>query len=146
MLLLTYPVFADICGLIGKINMIQDSFTTKWLKEKLLSMWGERSTIYHSSDKVLQTLKYLGAIKNTKVGVYEICTYQVTDKDKIKVLLITLLRLNKKAYYEVSELSGQPLFFPFNYDVTLELLSEAKEINVSNFGGKLVVSAKDNTC
>ena len=53
-------------------------------------------------------------------------------------MIISLLALRKKAYYEVAELSGVPLFFPFYYDVTLELLSDIKEINIGNFGGKLV--------
>ena len=143
MILLTYPVFSDVCGLIGKISLIQDTFTTSWLREKLLSIWGERYTLIHSTDKILQTLKYLGVIENVKVGVYKVCPQCISDSDTTKVMLLTLLALGRKAYYEVSELSRVPLFFPFEYDVTLEWLHNIPEISIGNFGGKIVVSAKE---
>jgi hypothetical protein len=143
MILLAYPVFSDICSLIGKISAIQDTFTTAWLKEKLLSIWGERSTIYHSSNKILQTLKSIGAIENVKVGSYKICSQKITDTDTIKVLLMVLLALNKKAYYEIPELSRVTLYFPLIYEVSPEWLYRMSEINIGNFGGKTVVSAKE---
>jgi hypothetical protein len=68
MMLLKYPVFVDMCGLIGKLTLIQDTFSTAWLKDKLFEEWGERTTILHSSHKILQTLKYLGAIENQAIG------------------------------------------------------------------------------
>ena len=57
LMIAAYPVFADVCSLLGKLTNIQDTFTTSWLKEKLFEVWGERSTLLHSSDKILQTLK-----------------------------------------------------------------------------------------
>lgn len=143
MILLAYPVFSDVCGLIGKISLVQDTFTTAWLKDKLLSVWGERTTLYHSTDKIIQTLKNLGAIENTKIGVYRICTRQLTDMNTVKVMLMSLLALNKKAYYEIPELSRVPIYFPFEYSVALEWIHNTPEISVGNFGGKMVVSASE---
>jgi hypothetical protein len=62
MILLAYPVFGDVACRIGKLSLIQDTFTTSWLKEKLAEEWGDRSTLIHSCDKLLQTLKAMGAI------------------------------------------------------------------------------------
>ena len=143
MILLAYPVFSEVCTLIGKISMIQDTFTTAWLKEKMFELWGERTTLYYSSDKILQTLKYLGAIDNVKIGTYKICSMQITDAATLKVMIMALLQLDNKAYYEVAALSGVPLFCPFKYDITLEWLYNTPEINISSFGGKMVVSAKE---
>jgi len=142
MILLSYPVFSDVCGLIAKINKVQDTFTTAWLKEKLLAIWGERTTLFHSLDKMLQTLKSLGAIENVKTGVYRVCSYKVSDTATIKVMLLTLLTLEDKAYYELSDLTQVPAFFPFDYEVTLEWLHNTPEFNISNFGGRMVVSGK----
>jgi hypothetical protein len=111
MMLVAYPVFCDVCALIGKLTNIQDSFTTSWLKEKLFEMWGERTTLFHSSDKILQTLKLIGAIENEKVGVYRIKKYPVTDVKTIQVLLLAILSLKEKAYYEIAELSSVPQAF-----------------------------------
>jgi hypothetical protein len=142
MILLSYPVFYDICCLIGKISLMQDTFTTAWLKNKLLSIWGERTTLYHSSDKILQTLKNLGVIENTKLGVYKICPQQVKDISTVKVLVLILIKLNKSAYYNISELSNASAYFPFQYNASIEMLNNSPEFCIGNFGGITVVSVK----
>jgi len=141
MILMAYPIFSDVCGLIGKICMVQDSFTTSWLTEQLLAIWGERPTLIHSTAKILQTLKSLNVIVNLKTGEYKICTQPIADMNTIMVMLMAFLVLNRKAYYETSELSHIPLFFPFDYSVKFEWLHNAPELSIQNFGGKLVVSA-----
>jgi len=140
MMLVAYPVFSDICALIGKLTNIQDTFAASWLKEKLFEMWGERTTLFHSSEKILQTLKLIGAIKNEKIGVYRINKYPVTDVKSIQVLLMAILNLKEKAYYEVAELSSVPQAFPFAYTVSLEWLHNSELFTLNNFGGKIVVT------
>lgn len=140
MMLVAYPVFCDVCALIGKLTNIQDTFTTSWLKEKLFEMWGERTTLFHSSDKILQTLKLIGAIENEKVGVYRIKKYPVTDSKTIQVLLMAILSLKEKAYYEVVELSSVPQTFPFEYSVSHEWLHDSDLFTLNNFGGKIMLT------
>ena len=140
MMLVAYPIFSDICALIGKLTNIQDTFTTSWLKEKLFEMWGERTTLYHSGNKIIQTLKLMGVIENTKLGVYRINKYHLSDVKTIQVLLMALIRQKEKAYYEVAELSSIPQAFPFEYTVSLEWLHNSELFNLSNFGGKIVVT------
>ena len=41
MLLLYYPVFSDVAGMIGKILNMQDSFSLAWLKGRMAEQWGE---------------------------------------------------------------------------------------------------------
>lgn len=140
MMLVAYPVFSDVCALIGKLTNIQDTFTTSWLKEKLFEMWGERTTLLHSSDKILQTLKLMGVIENVKKGVYRINRYHLSDVKTIQVLLMAITKLKEKAYYEVTEMSSIPQAFPFEYDVSLEWFHNSDLFNLSNFGGKIVVA------
>jgi hypothetical protein len=140
MLLLTYPVFSDVTGLIGKIGSLQDTFSTAWLQEKLHEVWGERSTLFHTCGKILQTLKLLGAIESVKTGVYRIRHYEINDEQTVDVLLLSLLALERKAYYEIPELSHAPLFFPFEFDVSMERLHNSPDFTLENFGGKTVLS------
>lgn len=140
MMLVAYPVFSDVCALIGKLTNIQDTFATSWLKEKLFEAWGERTTLFHSSDKILQTLKLIGAIKNEKAGIYRINKYPVTDVKTIQVLLLAILHLRERAYYEIAELSSVPQAFPFEYNVSYEWLHESDLFTLSNFGGKIVLT------
>jgi hypothetical protein len=141
MILAAYPIFYDVCSFVGKISRMQDTFTTAWLKEKLYSIWGERPTLYNSYIKILQTLKYLGAIENVRTGVYKIRTQRVADKNTVKVMMMALLALDKKAYYDLHELSREVLYFPFEYEVNIEWLQNTREFCISNLGGKMVVSS-----
>jgi hypothetical protein len=140
MMLLTYPVFSDVCGLIGKLTNIQDTFTTAWTRQKLFEMWGERTTLLHSIDKILQTLKYVGAIENEKTGIYKVIKNEIIDEMTIKLIIMTIIALREKAYYEVSELSQVPQMFPFKYIVNHEMLHNSELFTLNNFGGKVVLT------
>ena len=142
MILLAYPVFGDVAARIGKLSMIQDTFTTAWLKEKLAEEWGDRSTLIFSCDKLLQTLKAIGAVESIKTGTYKIVKHNIEDERTISVMLLCLLTLNRQAYYDISELGNNPLFFPFNFNVTLDWLHRSPLFKLSNFGGKLVLAKK----
>lgn len=140
MILLCYPVLGDVAGLIGKITNIQDTFTTAWLKQKLFELWGERTTLLHSTDKILQTLKYLGVVENEKTGVYKIVRQKITDEASIEAIVMTILRIGGKAYYEISDLSNIPQMFPFDFSISHEALHNSKQFTLNNFGGKVVLT------
>ena len=144
MMLLAYPVFSDVTYHIGKIGMVQDTFTTSWLKIKLTETWGDRTTLSHSCDKLLQTLKALGAIANKKAGVYEIKKHELSDGKTIAILILCLLALNRQAYYDISELGNNPLFFPFKFSVSLDWLHRSPLFNLGNIGGKIVLLGTEN--
>lgn len=141
MLLVTYPVFADVCSLIGKLSNIQDTFSTTWLKEKLFEIWGERGTLVHSVSRTLQTLRYLGVVEPVKTSVFKIKKQELTSQKAIEVLLTAMLLLKEKAYYEIPELSCAPKLFPFVFDVSYEWLHNSDVFTLNNFGGKVVLTA-----
>lgn len=142
MMLITYPVFSDVCSLIGKLTNIQDTFTASWLKDRLYEVWGERTTLLYSIDKIIQTLKFIGAIESVKPGVYKIKKHEVASEKSIEVLLMVMLLLKEKAYYEISELSYVPKLFPFVFDVSYEWLHNSAVFKLNNFGGKVVLTAE----
>lgn len=142
MILLTYPVFSDVCALIGKLTDIQDTFTTSWLKQKLFDIWGERVTVLHSIDKILQTLKSIGAIENQKKGIYKIVTIDVNDEVTKSLIILTIIAMNSKAYYEISEITQVPQMFPVRYKISSESLHCSDLFTLSNFGGKVVVTGE----
>lgn len=138
MLLLSYPVFVDVTGIIGKISYMQDSFSLAWLKDKMFEEWGERATLFHSLDKIMQTLRQIGSV-DSKNGVYTIKHYEITDATSKTIILKTILALQLQAYYEPSELVKVPQMFPFDYTVESELIFGNQDFKVGNFGGNPVV-------
>jgi len=143
MLLSAYPVIADICGLIGKFSTIQDEFTTAWLKEKMYEVWGERETIADSLKYILQSLRDFGVIVRPKIGTHRINVCRIESPVVINAMLMTVLRLKKQAYYEISELSNIVQMFPFSYSVSLEWLHNSPDFTLGNFGGRMVLSVTD---
>ena len=85
MMLAAYPVFLDMCRLIGKIGEFEEIITTKQIKQKLFDEWGERSTLYHSSDKLIATLKELHASGLTVIMVTQYME-EVTECDRVIVM------------------------------------------------------------
>ena len=140
MIQVTYPIFADICALIGKISMIEETFTTAWIREKLYESWGERTTLDVPVKNILRTLIDFEAIEKVKTGVYKIRQISVTD-DGIKRLFIkTILALKQRAYYEITDLSYAPQLFPFVFDVSHEWLHNMGCFSLGYFGGKTVLT------
>lgn len=138
MLLLSYPVFSDVAGMIGKLTMMQDSFSVAWLKGKMTEQWGERSTLLRSVEKVLQTMRQIG-IAESKGGVYTVRRYEIKNDATKKIILKTILALKMQAYYEPSELAKVPQMFPFEYTVDSELIFGNQDFEMGNFGGSPVV-------
>lgn len=62
MMLAAYPVFDDMCKLIGKMGEFQDEITLAQVKQKLFDEWGERTTLFHSIDKLIATLKAIDVL------------------------------------------------------------------------------------
>ena len=138
MLLLCYPVFVDVTGMIGKISSMQDSFSLAWLKEKMFEEWGERATLFHSLDKIMQTLRQIGCV-DSKNGVYTIRHYEIMGDTTKTIILKTILALKMQAYYEPSELVRVPQMLPFDYTIDSELIFGNKNFEIGNFGGSPVI-------
>jgi len=137
---LAHPLFADVSTLIGRISTAQDTFTTGWIKEKVTEHHGERPTLLRAVAGVLETMRCLGVIENVKSGTYRIKRYILKDEQTIAVILLSLLAQEQKAYYEISELSSIPQFFPYKFSVTMEWLHHSPDFMLENVGNKTVLT------
>lgn len=142
MMAASYPIFADMCSLIGKVANVEESFTSAWIRGKIYESWGERSTLDMPIKNILKSLVGFGTLDRIKTGVYKVKPRLIEDARVIRLLILTVLSLGKKAYYEIHDLSRMPLLFPFSYNVTMELLYNMPETSISSFGGKMVVTGK----
>ena len=66
-ILATYPIFVDVSRIIGKLSEFEKEFTLQQLKQKIFDEWGERATLFHSIDKIIATMKAIGALKAEKL-------------------------------------------------------------------------------
>ena len=142
MMLAAYPVFQDMCRLIGKIGEFEETITTKQIKQKLFDEWGERSTLYHSSDKLISTLKALEALDSDKTGVYSIKKHEFSKPEIVNFLLYAMMKIDDAGYYSLLDLENSVYLFPFEYKVSKEAILMDERFTTGTFGGELSISLK----
>lgn len=140
MMLAAYPIFVDMCKLIGKMSEFQDEITLLQIKKKLFDEWGERTTLYHSVDKLISTLKAFKVLKCDKPGKYQI-NKQIILKQDVSVFFIhTLMNIDNGGYYSLMEINSSSYFFPFDYCIKKEDVYQDKSFITSNLGGDLSIA------
>lgn len=141
MIMATYPVFVDMCKLIGRLSEFQDEISLKQIKQKLYDEWGERTTLYHSIDKLIATLKELNVIHCDHPGKYKIVKHAVHNGRVSSFMIYAMMLVDDSGYYSFADLINSVFFFPFKYRVEKELLLGDERFSMNNFGGELSVSA-----
>lgn len=140
MLLCVYPVFADICRLMGRISDFNEIITLSQLKQKLYDEWGERSTLFHSTDKIIATIKEIGVISTNKPGNYSIIKSNVNKSDVVLLMVRVAMEVDGNSYYSFNDLADFDVLFPFEYKVSKEALMEDERFVVTQFGSELSVA------
>ena len=140
LMLNAYPVFVDLCRLIGKMTEFEETITVKQVRQKLYDEWGERATLLHSLDKQIATLKALGALKNQKTGVYAVKKYNVRKPEVVKYMMQTMMKVDGRDYYTFEEMGASVYLFPFTYSVDKEAILTDERFSLNTFGGNRTVS------
>lgn len=143
MMLAAYPVFDDMCKLIGKMSEFQDEITLAQIKQKLFDEWGERTTLYHSIDKLVATLKAIDVLHNDKPGKYQITKHKVSNNKVTSFMAYTIMLVDDGGYYSLIEVNSSTYFFPFIYKLEREIVLEDSRFAMSNFGGELSISLNE---
>ncbi|MDN5277757.1 MAG: hypothetical protein PWR01_1722 [Clostridiales bacterium] len=140
MMLLAFPIFRDLCAIIGKLSDIQDEITLSQIKRRVYEVWGERSTLEHSIPKNIKTLRECGVLEQVKPGIYRVIKREVKNKDVVSLLIYAVLKSRDKLYYSVWELERFKELFPFIIDVSLGDLHGHDAFVLDRIGGETVVS------
>lgn len=139
LLLLRYPIFSDMAGLIGKVLLFQDLFTIDWVRKRIKEQWGDRNTFQKSVGVILRTMCELGALESIDTGVYSAKKRNIQANNDLQMLMKTLLNARMNAYYEVQDLSRVPQMFPFEYEIDYEWINAQKNFGFSSIGGKVIL-------
>lgn len=143
MMMTAYPVFVDMCKLIGKMSEFQDEITLAQLKQKLFDEWGERTTLYHSIDKLIATLKAIDVLKCDRPGKYYISKHRVLNSKIVSFMVYTMMLVDDGGYYSFIEVNSSTYLFPFDYKLEKEILLEDTRFSMNNFGNELSISLNE---
>lgn len=143
MMLAAYPVFVDMCKLIGKMSEFQDEITLAQLKQKLFDEWGERTTLFHSIDKLVATLKAFDVMVCNKPGKYHVNKHRVSNPKIVAFMVYAMMLVDDSGYYTFTDINSSTYLFPFEYQMVKETLFEDGRFAMNNFGGELSISLND---
>lgn len=141
-MLSVFPVFLDITNIIGKLAEFEDEFTTAQIRQKLYDEYGERAAILHSSAKLLQTIRDMGALDVVRTGVYKIHKTKVSMPEVVDYMIYTVMNCEESSYRTVEQLSQFKCLFPFEYQVSREQLHMDEDFVYSTFGSEVTVALK----
>lgn len=138
-ILATYPIFVDVSRIIGKLSEFEEEFTIQQLKQKIFDEWGERATLFHSINKIIATMKAMGALKAEKPGHYTIVKHEVRD-DKVNALLASAgMTVEDKENFTLQDLREMSYMFPLKYQIEREMLMMNDMFTITNIGGEMMV-------
>ena len=141
-ILATYPVFADLCKIIGNLAEFQGEITTGQIRSKLFDEWGERTTLLYTVEKEISSLKDWGILESVRQGKYQIVQGAAADERVSAFMAYALMLAVPRAYYSLSDLNRSPYFFPFPYKVGREILQEDSRFSLNYFGDELSVALR----
>lgn len=140
MLLMIYPVFADLSKLIGRISDLNGVVVLKQLKQKLYDEWGERTTLLHSTDKIIATLKELGVISTDKPGHYSIIKHEINNPEIAGFLIRVAMIADGNSYYSFDNVNDFDVLYPFEYKLSREEMMSDKNLCITQFNNELVLA------
>lgn len=137
MMLAAYPVFRDLCKLISKMSEFQDEVTLAQIKQKLFDEWGERTTLFHSIDKLIATLKALEVLVCDKPGKYRINKHKLISEEMVTYVIYAMMVIDGGEYYSLQQLQDAGILFPFTYEIKKEWILGDERFTLANFGGEV---------
>lgn len=143
MLCLTYPVFADVCKIMGKFFEFQEEVTNPALKQKLYDDWGERGTLEATTRRITLTLKEMDILHNETKTRYILHKIPVQTEAVLNFVITQGMKLDGSSYYSYTELGNLYILFPFKYQVSKEMLMNEDRYTMTGFGGEVSFTLKE---
>ena len=141
LLLAYYPVFFDLCSVIGSLLEYRDEVTLQQIKARIYEKWGARTTLEHSLSKNMQSLKDVGAvIPQQAVGSYAAVKHVVDNKRSVYVLVESILKNEQREYMTWEEIVHHPALFPFIIEnVTQGDIASCEHFLLERMGDDVVI-------
>lgn len=136
LLLGTYPLFSDTASGVGRLLMLQGHFTLAHLTRRLVSTWGERSTLARAAQRIVRSMVQWGALRDTGAhGLYEPTPQRRRVGSKVAVLLVEALLLDaEEVAVPLDQLIGHPALFPFDMELNASHVRGASQFRVHRQG------------
>lgn len=117
--LLAFPFFRDVTATVGRLLQIQGSCTVGQVTDRMISAWGERSTLIRATQRVLRSLVEWEALAEQQPrGSFVSPPRRSTEVAELHIWMIdAVLRAHTNEGIALTELNHLPELFPFQVSV-----------------------------
>lgn len=120
LMLATYPVFADVAATAGRLLALQSSFTLSHLTRRMISTWGERSTLTRAVQRIVRSMVSWGVLHDAGAkGTYQAGRrIDIGNRSVARIVAEAILTDSDDAAVPISTLLNHPARFPFNLNLS----------------------------
>lgn len=140
MMLLRFPIFRDLCNILGNLYELKDCVSTTQIKKEVFNKWGARSTLETSLSKNLKSLRDIGVIKcANKNAYYEKTDQTISDPNVAALLFASVMRSTEQQYMTWESFISHPVIFPFSVcDITQADMAAIPYLAMERMGEQVV--------
>lgn len=141
-----YPIFTDMCVVIGQLFEIKDSVSATQIKAAIFSKWGARNTLDASLSKNLKSLRDMETLTyGDSRTSYAKVTHTVSDTKVVALLFAAVMLATEQQYMTWESFITHPAIFPFTInDVTQADMAAISYLVMERMGDQVVFRIKDN--
>lgn len=124
----TYPFFGKVTELIGRLSALQGDCASAEIHRRMSETYGEREGTYRMTNMVIQSQAGWGAVERVEKGKRVIrLAPTVVENDELTTWLIEAVLRYADKPLAISNLSSQPVLFPFTLAQSLAYLMSNSE-------------------
>lgn len=122
----TYPFFADIATATGRLLALQGEVSLAAITRRLVSQWGDRSTMVRAAQRVVRSMAQWGALECADApGTYRRAPRRTVHTPLAELLVEALLIGGKGQSLAVTQVESHPALFPFVVRLSAHQLRES---------------------
>jgi len=146
-LMVTYPIFTDLCVVLGQLFELKDSVSAAQIKEEIFNKWGARSTLDSSLSRNLKSLRDMGVLKRTeRYTSYAKITHKVSDPKVVACLFAAVMLGAGKQYMTWESFMAHPAVFPFSIsDIIPSDMAAVSYLTMERMGEQIVFRTRFST-
>ena len=144
LLLERYPVFYDLCNVIGELFDYRDDITLAQIRNRIFEKWGARNTLENCLSKNIQMFRELKALNTVKpVGTYTRNVMPISEIYIMQLLCIAVITASGKEYMRWEEVIQHPALFPFQIiNMNQADMSACEKLVLERMGDDVVIRVR----
>lgn len=131
-----YPIFIDLTSTIGRLFKLQDTVKTNQIIQRMIELWGDRSTLIRATQRMIRGLVKWKAITDAdeKGSIKPSPKYVIKNKNLLLWFCEAYLTGTDKNALSLNELLSGNVVFPFQLELLVDDIRKAGNLELMRQG------------